>query len=126
MVRARVRRARLAITSLFVLAVLGLVAAVTAGPAAASDIYTTKLDTPCISCHPGGIPPELNARGQAFADVPDHKANPSAAWATAVRAVPLPAPTSEGFPSVIVPIAVLVLGVGWTLSMVIRRRRSTT
>ena len=105
-----------------VLTLLGLTIA--ARPAAATDEYRRVLDQPCISCHVNGISADLNARGQAFAAVADHKTDPKAAWAVAVQAVPLQPATGAGA-SVLVPITVLALLLAWAYTM-LRRRRSPT
>ncbi len=89
---------------------------------AAPHNYQQVLGQPCNSCHSqGGVSGDLSDRGRAFAAVADYKADPKAAWATAVRQYPLPASSGDGA-SVLVPIAVVALLAAWLYTMVRRRR----
>ena len=118
-------RRRLPLARALLLAVLGLLALAATKPAAAGDEYHRVLDQPCIACHTeGGVSADLNARGRAFAAVADYKADPKAAWSTAVQAVPLQPSTDSGA-SVLVPIVVLVLLIAWGYMMIRRRRLKT-
>jgi hypothetical protein len=115
---------RSALGAALLLGALGLLAFAAALPASASIEYQRTLDQPCISCHTTGVSSDLNARGQAFANVANHKADPKAAWASAVQEVPLE-PSSGAGTSVLVPIAVVVLLAAW-LYMMLRRRRAAS
>jgi hypothetical protein len=119
-----VERRRLILVFPLLLTTLGLIALATSKPAVATDEYQRVLDQPCISCHTSGMSPDLNDRGQAFAAVAGHKADPTAAWAVALRAAPLEPGTGSGA-SVLVPIAVLVLLIAWAYAMLRRRRKPT-
>ena len=103
---------------------VGLIVFAATTPAAATDEYQRVLNTPCISCHPGGNSTDLNARGQAFAAVANHKTDPQSAWASAIQEVPLPPSSGDGA-SVLVPIAVFALLGVWLYTMIRRRRAAT-
>ncbi len=105
-----------------VLGALGLIALATCAQSAAPHGYQSVLNQPCNACHTqGGVSADLSARGQAFAAVANHKADPQGAWASAVREYPLQ-PSSGGGASALVPIAVVVLLAAWLYTMVRRRR----
>ncbi len=115
----RSRRLRAAVVLLA--AALVLLALVACGQAAPHN-YQQVLGQPCNACHSqGGVSGDLSARGQAFAAVADHKADPKAAWATAVQRYPLPPSSGDGA-SVLVPVAVVALLAAWLYTMIRRRR----
>ncbi len=114
--------------SVMVLLGAALVVLVLAGcaQAATRHNYQQVLGQPCNACHTqGGVSSDLSARGQAFAAVADYKANPQAAWASAVRQYPLP-PSSGAGASILVPIAVVALLAVWLYTMLRRRRAPTS
>ncbi len=108
-----------------VLGTVGLIVLAACTQSVAPHDYQTVLSQPCNACHTeGGVSNVLSARGQAFAAVANHKADPQAAWAAAVRQYPLPPRSNDGA-SILVPIAVVAL-LGVWLFTVIRRRRAPT
>ena len=124
MARAELFTSRPLARFLLSIAILACLTLAIVRPAASSGGYTQTLDQPCISCHVSGTSPDLNPRGQVFAAVETHQTDPTTAWASAVQTVPLPPADEGGFPGEVIPIAVLLLLLGWAVSMVRRRRRA--